>query len=197
MKNVKLILPVYFLFIMFILSPLVSAQVPQGQTYTGTVSSLTSKGFTLTLADSTVKKVVVDAKTRYSTRLPAAYSDIEKGDSLGVTSRKESDNSLTGISITIFPKDLLKQIGSREFLMNDGNMMTNAVVSGMAADMGNKTLTMEYTGGKSVIKIDPAVTVLRLKLLGPRDLKNGQKVTVRGKEDGGTVSAGNVNIEIK
>ena len=159
------------------------AQTPPGQAVSGSIASLGTGGFTLTAQDGSSVQIVYDAKLRITERVTASIADITKGVFMGVTSQRESDGGLKAISITIFPTEFAQAIGGREFVMNDGNTMTNATLAQEVEGVDGTTLTMAYQGGSSEIRLDPDVPIYKLTLLAPTDLKVGEAVSVRGSKD--------------
>jgi hypothetical protein len=162
----------------------------------GTIAAVKGGVITLTLSNGLTKTVGVKPATVISMIQRTNLADIKAGDALGVTSRRESDGSLTALRINIFSPALYKIVPKREFVMTTGDTMTNAVVRTLAkADQGN-TLTVDYPDGTSTISVADDVPVFRMVSVREADLKEGLRVLVRGTQGpDGTLNASSVSFD--
>jgi hypothetical protein len=162
----------------------------------GTIAAVNGDTIKLTLANGVTKTVAVRPATLVSRIERTSVADIKAGDALGVTSRRESDGSLTALRINIFSPEVYKVVPKKEFVMTTGNTMTNAVVRTLAkADQGN-ALTVDYPNGTSTISVADDVPVFRMVAVKEADLKEGLHVVVRGTQDpDGTLRASMVSFD--
>src|SRR3972149_1560791 len=68
------------------------------------------------------------ADTRIIRRATVQLTDIKPNDFVAVTPRREPDGTLTALLINIFPPEFKGRVREAQFVMDSGNMMTNAVV---------------------------------------------------------------------
>ncbi len=144
----------------------------------GTIVSVSGSTFTLALADSTQKTVVIQARTLVMERDPAELSQIHAGDPLAVTSHR-SGTDLVASNINIFSKEMWDVVRKGQWKMDTGDMMTNAMVSEFAQGVNGHTLTMKYADGTSMITVPDGIAIHRLVSVKPAALVVGMQVTVR------------------
>ena len=162
----------------------------------GTIASVQGDTVTLTLATSATKTVAIQANTIISRIDKSTLDAVKPGDALGVTSRRESDGSLTALKINIFSPEVYKIVPRREFVMTTGDTMTNATVTTIAKAVKGRTLTVSYPNGTSSISVPPDVPVFRMVSVQRADLVTGLHVLVRGTANpDGTIKATFVSFD--
>jgi hypothetical protein len=90
------------------------------------------------------------------------------------------DGTLTAIAINIFPPEFRARIRQAQFVMDTGNIMTNAVVFQNVRRVEGRTLYLRLGDSSAVIQVPPETVVLRLTVIPPGELRPGMAVTVRG-----------------
>jgi hypothetical protein len=162
----------------------------------GTIATIHGNTLTLTLATNATKTVAIQANTVVSRIEKSTLEAVKPGDALGVTSRRESDGSLTALRINIFSPELYKIVPRKEFVMTTGDTMTNATVTTFAKAVKGRTLTVSYPNGTSSISVPLDVPVFRMVNVKRADLVAGLHVTVRGTENpDGTIRASSISFE--
>jgi hypothetical protein len=172
------------------------AQVP-GVSFDGTLGDLSATGFTLTQATGALKTVTVAAGGfTVLDRVPATIGDLKAGDALAITAIRQGDGSLVASIINVFPASLYQRVRKGQFPMQNGAIMTNAVVRQNVARVSDHVLTMELETGMSEIAVPDTAKVSRTVERRWSDLKNGIHVQVRGTSDPqGKVVATNITLE--
>jgi hypothetical protein len=162
----------------------------------GTIASASGDQVSLTLANGVTKTVVLQPNTIISRIDKSSLDAVKPGSPLGVTSRRESDGSLTALKINIFSPEIYKVVPPREFVMTTGDTMTNAVVKAFASSGKARTLTMTLPAGTSTISVAPDVPVVRMVTVSRADLVSGLRVLVRGTQaPDGTLRASAVSFD--
>lgn len=161
----------------------------------GTISAIKGSVITLTLADSSVKQVMLQSGTLILEREVATVADLKAGDAMGVAARRDGD-ALIATSINIFSKEMWDGIRKGQWLMTDGQTMTNALVTDYAQGMSGHTLTMKYKEGTASITVPDSTIVHRLVTVKPAALAVGMKISVRGTDGtDGSLKAASVSFE--
>ncbi len=175
----------------------VSAPAATGQ-IEGTIASVEPGVVTLTPRTGNPVHVLVTAETQIIQRKPVALESIRPNDVVGVTARREADGSLTAISINIFPPEFKDRIRQAQFVMETGNIMTNAAVFQNVRRIEGRTLYLKLGDGSVVIAVPKDAAVLRLTLGKITDLKPGMQVVVRGAAaaDGG-LTAATITVDLR
>ena len=122
----------------------------------GTISGFDGK--TLTVDGKT--EVLIGDKTEIVFMQPIALAEIRAGDFLGVTSRKNSDGTLTASDVRRLPKPL--NPGHRPFDGRDDQTMTNATVTLLAQASSGRELTLGYEGGSQKIVVPETASISAL-----------------------------------
>ncbi len=171
-----------------------AGSAPAVTTVQGTIASIDAHGLALATAAGRTH-VETTAGTRVLDRFPARLQDIWVGDFIGVAARKEPDGALTAVSINILSA-LKGQAREGQFPMENGNIMTNAVVTRYVSRVAGRTVTLAYAGGTASIRVPPGTEIHRLAPGSLGELKAGMRVSVRGTERGdGTLTALSITIE--
>lgn len=164
-------------------------------TVNGTITSMNGGSLTVTAPNSVQKTVAVGPKTLILARVAAGLSSIAPGDALGVAAKRGSDGSLTATSINIFAPQLWKRVRRGQFPMKSGEIMTNAEVASYTASSGGRTLTMRYGRSSSAILVPDGTEIHRIVAESPGDLKEGERVVVRGAlQSDGSVTAAVISV---
>lgn len=165
-------------------------------TVNGTIAAVKGDTVTLTLDNSATKTIALQATTIVSRIEKSSLEAVKEGDALGVTSRRESDQSLTALRINIFSPEIYKIAPRKEFVMTTGDTMTNATVTSIAKSVKGRTLTVTYPDGTSSISVAPDVPVFRMVTVKKAELTVGLHVSVRGTANpDGTLRASSVSFE--
>jgi hypothetical protein len=125
-------------------------------------------------------RVTATADTRIILRTVVQLTDLKPNDFVGVTAKREPDGSLTALSINIFPPEFKGRMLEAQFVMNTGNIMTNAVVFQNVKRIDGRTLYLRLPDGPSIINVPAFTDILRLFVVKLTDLKPGMRVVVRG-----------------
>ena len=166
------------------------------QTAEGTIDAVGTGMLTLTSAAGARVQIKTTAETFLLDRVQAKLEDIKVGDFIAVTARKESNGSLTALSINIFAPALRGRVREGQWPMDTGNIMTNAVVTEYVSRVSGRTISLAITGGTPTIAVAPSAEVHRLVLITLQDLRAGMHVTVRGSTNAdGSVTATSVTVE--
>lgn len=162
-----------------LISPLEAAP-PPAALVEGTITAVDPGAITITTRAGAQLRVVVGADTRVIQRKAVRLEDIKRNDFVGVTARREPDGGLTAISINIFPPEFKGRIREAQFVMDTGNVMTNATVFQNVRRIEGRTLYLRMPEGTVVITVPRAAEVFKLNLITLADLKAGMRVQVRG-----------------
>jgi len=146
----------------------------------GTITALGAGTLTLTTRDGTQVRVAVTADTRIIQRKAVKLEDIKPNEFVGVTARREADGSLTAISINIFPPEFRDRIREAQFVMDTGNVMTNATVFQNVRRIEGRTLYLRLASGTAVITVPRDAEVFRLTVIQFGVLRMGMRVQARG-----------------
>ncbi len=167
-----------------------AAPGPAGQAE-GTITAVDGGTVTITLQSGGPVRIALTGDTVIIQRRRTTLEDIKPNDFVGVTARREADGSLTAISINIFPPEFKNRIREAQFVMDTGNIMTNATVFQNVRRVEGRTLYLRLPDGSVIITVPREAEVFRLTLLKPADLKPGMHVVVRTTTgaDGGLVAA--------
>lgn len=157
----------------------------------GFVSDSDATSITVALRNNEKVRVTATAETRIILRTIVQLTDIKPNDFVTVTSRREPNGSLTAVSINILPPEFKGRMREAQFVMDSGNMMTNAVVFQNVRKIEGRTLYLRMPDGPSVINVPAMTDVFRLTVVKLTDLKPGMRVVVRGagNPDGSLVAA--------
>ena len=163
----------------------------------GTIAAASGDTVSLTLASGVTKTVAFQPNTVISRIEKSTLDAVKPGDALGVTSRRESDGSLTALKINIFSAEIYTIVPRKgEFVMATGDTMTNAVVTAFAKAVQGRTLTVSYPSGTSSISVPPEVPVFRMVSVKKADLVVGLHIVVRGTQaPDGTLKAATVSFD--
>ena len=105
---------------------------------------------------------------------------MKPNDFVGVTARREADGSLTAISINIFPPEFRGRVREAQFVMDTGNIMTNAMVFQNVRAVLGRTLYLKLGDGSVIIAVPRDAQVFRLTIMPVGELRPGMRVVVRG-----------------
>ncbi|HVH32317.1 MAG TPA: DUF5666 domain-containing protein [bacterium] len=191
MRNKSLLLWTIIALAVAALGSPVTGAAPASQVE-GTISAVGAGTIMLAGQTSTPVRVVVTQDTVVLQRSSATLETIKANNFVGVTARRESDGSLTAISINIFPPEFRGRIREAQFVMDTGNVMTNATVFQSVRRIAGRTLYLKVNDGSVVIAVPKDAEVRRLTVMKAADLRPGAHVLARGTfdADGAFVAAG-------
>ena len=162
---------------------------------TGTIVSVNGSNFTLALADSTQKTVMLLGSTLILERDTAAVDQIKPGDAMGVAARR-SGMDLIATSINIFSREMWDVVRKGQWPMTTGEVMTNAMVSDYVQGLNGHTVTMKYADGTATIAVPDGIPIHRLVSMKREALVVGMQVVVRGNAGSdGTLTAASVSFD--
>jgi hypothetical protein len=153
---------------------------------------------TVTTRTGAQVRVLITSDTTIIQRKPVALENIKPNDFVGVTARRETDGSLTAISINIFPTEIRDRVRQAQFVMETGNIMTNATVFQNVRRVEGRTLYLKLGDGSVIIAVPKDATVVRLTLAKASDLRPGMTVVVRGTAGAdGTLAATTITVDVR
>jgi len=161
----------------------------------GTIASVAGNSLKIN-TESGPRVVQVSPDTLILGRQATTLASIAPGDPMAVTSKRETDGSLTAISIVIFSSELWARARKGQWVMDSGNMMTNAVVMKYVDRVEGHTLYLKYNEGASAINVPPGTDIHRLVSVRLRDLKPGMRIMARGVgEADGSIKASSITFD--
>jgi len=174
-----------------------AAPAPQGATE-GVIAAVDAGSFTVTAAAGNQVRIVASADTRILRRQPVKLEEIKPNDFVGVTAKREPDGTLTAVSINIFPPEFRGRLREAQFVMETGNIMTNAIVFQNVRRVEGRTLYLRMPDGTAVIAVPKEAPVLRLAVIAMSDLRPGMRVQVRGTGNpDGSMVATTVTVDVR
>jgi len=172
-----------------------AAPVPGTQTE-GTLTAVDAGTMTLATGAGNQIRVALTGETLVIQRKPVTLQDIKPNDFVGVTARREPDGSLTALSINIFPPEFRGRVREAQFVMDTGNVMTNATVFQNVRRVEGRTLYLRLPDGTAVIAVPKDAQVIRLTLITAGQLTPGMRVLVRGTAGSdGTIVATTITVD--
>jgi hypothetical protein len=179
LRSRAVLLWISILFAIAVLGSPVTGAVPAGQVE-GTISAVGAGTITIADRDGTPVRVVVTADTIVIQRSATTLETIKPSNFVGVTARRESDGSLTAISINIFPPEFRGRVREAQFVMDTGNVMTNATVFQSVRRIAGRTLYLKVNDGSVVIAVPKEAEVWRLTVVKAVNLRSGAHAVARG-----------------
>src|SRR2546427_6364544 len=128
----------------------------------GTIAAVEPAAVTVATSTGTQVRVVMTGDTVVIRRRTVPLEDMKPNDFVGVTARREADGSLTAISINIFPPEFKGRVREAQFVMETGNIMTNATVFQNGRRGGGRTLYLKVGEGDGGITLPQRAQMLRL-----------------------------------
>lgn len=174
-----------------LLSGAVRAAPAPGSLTEGTIATVDASAVTVTTRAGSQVRLAINSDTVVIQRRPVKLEDIKRNEFVGVTARRELDGSLTAISINIFPPEFKGRVREAQFVMDTGNVMTNATVFQNVRRIEGRTLYLRLGDGSAVIAVPRDAQVIRLTAIKVGDLRPGMQVMVRGSAgaDGGLIAS--------
>jgi len=164
----------------------------------GIIAAVEAGAFVVTTATGGSVRIVANADTRIIRRQQVRLEDIKANDFVAVTARREPDGGLTAVSINIFPPEFKGRVREAQFVMDTGNIMTNATVFQNVRRVDGRTLYLKLPDGATVITVPREATVFRLAVIAMGDLRPGMRVQVRGAGNpDGSIVATSVTVEVR
>src|SRR5207247_10116106 len=94
--------------------------------------------------------------------------------------RGAADGSLAASCISIFPPEFRGRVREAQFVMETGNIMTNAMVFKDVRRVEGRTLYLKLGDGSVIIAVPRDAQVCRLAIMPVGELRPGMHVIVRG-----------------
>ncbi len=164
----------------------------------GIIAAVEAGAFVVTTPTGGSVRIVANADTRIIRRQQVRLEDIKANEFVGVTARREPDGGLTAVSINIFPPEFKGRVREAQFVMDTGNIMTNATVFQNVRRVDGRTLYLRLPDGATVITVPRDATVFRLAVIAMGDLRPGMRVQVRGAGNpDGSIVATSVTVEVR
>jgi len=164
----------------------------------GVIAAVEAGAFMVTTASGASVRVVANADTRIIRRQQVRLEDIKPNDFVAVTAKREPDGGLTAVSINIFPPEFRGRVREAQFVMDTGNIMTNATVFQNVRRVDGRTLYLKLPDGAAVITVPREAAVFRLAVIAMGDLRPGMRVQVRGAGNpDGSIVATSVTVEVR
>ncbi len=184
--------------VMYLRLPVVrAAPVPAGQVE-GTITAVDTGAVIVATRNGSQVRIVVTGNTLVIQRKLVKLEDIKPNDFVGVAARREADGSLTAISINIFPPQFKDRVRATQFVMDTGNIMTNATVFQNVRRIEGRMLYLILADGTAVIAVPKDAEVFRLTAINSSDLKSGMRVVVRGETGSdGSLIAATINVDVR
>ena len=176
------------------------AQAPAGARVgiRGTVESLDGHKLTLKDRDGHTDTITLADKVAIRGVAKKTLGDIHEGDFVASTSVKGADGKLHALEVHIFPaalKGVIPELQMPYDLAPD-SIMTNAIVTGIAAAPAGDTLTMTFKGRTAEVVVPPDTPIVSLVPGDASLLKPGAFVFVYAlKKPDGSLSAGAITAE--
>ena len=136
---------------------------------TGTVQSV-ANGI-VTLSDGT--KFMLAANARVIKTQAIKASDLQKGQFVAITAKRQPDNTLLASIVNIFPPSLNSASFSGQRPLPEGNLMTNATID----TISGSSFTVVFEGGGAKISLAPDATLTKQIDATPADLTPGTKIS--------------------
>lgn len=179
-----------------IIAPLALAAPGPAAQIEGTIAAIEPGILTVTRNAGDTARIAVTGETVVIQRMLVQLADIRPNDFVGVTARREPDGSLTAISINIFPPEFRGRVREAQFVMETGNVMTNATVFQNVGRIEGRTLYLKLGDGAVVIAVPKEAQVIRLTVIPQSRLQPGMRVTVRGTPGAdGSVAAATITVD--
>lgn len=173
------------------------APAAPGQTE-GTIATVETGAVKITTRAGAQVRILVTAETVVIQRRPVTLEAIRPNDFVGVAARREADGSLTALSINIFPQEFKDRIRQAQFVMETGNIMTNATVFQNVRRVEGRTLYLKLGDSSVIIAVPKDTAVLRLTLAKVSDLRAGMTVLVRGMASAdGSLTATTITVDAR
>jgi hypothetical protein len=159
----------------------------------GTIAAVNGGSVTVAAADGSETTAKIESDTLIISRGPASLGMIKPGDALAVTAKRQADGSLTAVSINIFSPALWDRVRKGQWIMESGNVMTNALVEQVVERVEGRILDMKLDQGTRTIGVPTGTAIHSLATVGWSALKPGMHVTVRETADSdGTTKASSI-----
>lgn len=146
----------------------------------GTITAVEPAAIAVATTTGAQVRIAVTGDTVVIRRRAVALENMKPNDFVGVTARREADGSLTAISINIFPPEFKDRVRTTQFVMDTGNIMTNAVVFQNVRRIEGRTLYLKLGDGSVIIAVPKDAQVFRLAVVPFSELRPGLHVVVRG-----------------
>ncbi len=176
------------------------AQAPAGQRMIlrGTVEKLGGHTLMVKDRDGQTDTVTLGDKTAIRGVVKKSLADIHRGDFVASTSVKGSDGKLHALEVHIFPAALKGVIPQRQSPTDlvPGGIMTNAIVTGVAAAPSGGTLKVAFGGQETEVMVPPGTPIVAYTPGDASLLKPGAAVVILAiKKPDGSLTAANVTAE--
>lgn len=172
------------------------AQAPQGTptNVRGTIVKLTGQTLAVKSRDGATVDVALAPNTAVRALVRKKLADIHDGDYIASTSMRGKDGKLHALEVH-FLLPAVPELQS-PWDLEEGSVMTNAHVSGIAKMKGGTDISLTYKGTPTDIVVGPKTVIVGPADAAMSDLKPGKAVFIRAiKAADGSLSANNVTVE--
>jgi hypothetical protein len=136
-----------------------------------------TNGVVQTVADGKVtlqdgNSFMLAPNARFARLVPIKASDLQRGQFVAITAKRQPDNTLLASVVSVFPPSLSSAIPGGERPLPEGNLMTNATIETIS---GNQ-FTVVFTGGGGKVTLAPDATLIKQEDASVADLKPGTRI---------------------
>ncbi len=114
------------------------------------------------------------SNTRVTRAQKITPADLQPGQYVAVTAKRQADNTLLASVVNVFPPSL-GQVAPGQRPLPEGNLMTNASIDQV---QGN-TFTVTFPGGGARVQLAPDAQLTKQTDATPSDIKAGDNVVVQ------------------
>lgn len=125
---------------------------------------------TITLADG--KTLTLNPNVSIVQVEPAIVADLQPGQYVAITAKKQQDGTLLASAINIFAESQ-RGLAPGQRPMTEGNLMTNATIEKVEGD----TFIAAFPGGDATVKVEPTAKIQRFVPGGLEDIAVGKPIS--------------------
>jgi hypothetical protein len=124
------------------------------------------------------RSFTVPSSARVLRTVPITAADLQPGQYVAITARRQPDNTLLASIVNIFPESL-GQVAPGQRPMPAGNLMTNATID----QVEGTSFTVSFTGGGARVQLAPDARIGRFVEASAADLRPGDTITAQVQND--------------
>ncbi len=163
----------------------------------GTVEKLDGQTLVVKTREGSSATIALDANFTVAAVVKKSFSDIKAGDFVASTSVKGTDGKLHALELHFLPESARATAeGQTPWDLAPDSLMTNAVVTGIAAAPGSQSIKVNYKGTDAEVFVTPDTPVVAYAPSDASALKAGAAVFIFAqKKADGSLSAARVTVE--